>query len=774
MSDSLHFGHWRLNPATGELADDDRSITLEPQTARLLACFLVQNGELLSHDQLVEAVWDGRVVSDDAVRRSVSNLRHVLADCGLPQYIRTVHRRGYLAEFPQPATPAQDGAGPATHRGLRRLPLLASAAVLLVLVAGFGLYLLGDDSASPTQTDVEHHIAVLPFLDLGPAADSYFADGLAEELLGLLSRHPAFRVTSRGSSFRFRSSEADPASVGKALGVEYLIEGSVRRERDTVRIGVQLVDTGNGQQLWSGRYDRGYTELLQVQEDIARNVARALQVVLVQGTAAGGGPELGREVHTDYLRARRLVASGKTRELEQAIELLQGITASRPDFAPAWAGLAEAILLNTRSQSPDDFQSMGAVIEPLLERALSLDPGLGDAWVTRARLKRSDPEGMLADLKLALSLNPSHAAGHALLAELYHMQLDRPDLALREIRRARTLNPLEPRNHYAEAYLKLDQCDFAGARSLAQRALAVDADYLPATAMLSHVDALEGLLARSHQRLQQAHREDPRNRWLRNMLIVSHLNLGDPATAHQLNQPPILVSGLYLQRYGGSIDRMSRQMFAATASELMFLGRYHQAEYALAHSITSGDPAPARKFLRQVHGFDGTLPDDLPVSRLREALVMLLAWHAPDPTGEARSAIDRTRQRLSRELAGLPACKVAPHALSLALAAAVVGDADEALLQLEVAARQAVVEPWIWWSVRSAPAFASLRGLPGYQSVMEQLVAPVQSQQATLAARSLPATTAQTLAAADAVHPVDPSGDHTAVGLHRDQAAPVE
>ena len=773
MSDSLRFGCWQFDPALGELTGDDGTrVALEPQTARLLACFLAHDGELLSHEQLVEVVWSGRVVSDDAVRRGVSNLRQVLADCGLPKCIRTVHRRGYLAEFPQPAATAGLETAPAARRW-SRLPLLSgSIALLLVLVTG--LLLLRDEPAPASQLEVEYPIAVLPFLDLGPGEDDYFADGLAEELLGLLSRHPAFRVTSRGSSFRFRSGETDPKTVGKALGVDYLIEGSVRRENENLRIGVQLVDTGNGQQIWSGRYDRGFSELLRVQDDIARNVARALQVVLIQDTQTRPAPDLGREVHTDYLRARRLVAGGKTRELEQAINLLQGITASRPDFAPAWAGLAEAILLNTRNQSADTFESMGAVIEPLLERALAIDPKLGDAWVTRARLKRGDPRAMLANLERGLELNPSHAAGHALLAELYHMQLDRPDLALREIRQARALNPLEPRNHYAEAYLKLDQCDFDGARNLAKRALAVDADYLPALAMLSHVDALEGQLLRAHQRLQQAHEDDPRNQWLRNMLVASHLNLGDPAAAHQLNQPPFRVSSLYLQRYSGSIDSMARQMFAATRGELMFLGRYQQADFALAHSLHSGDPAPAREFLREKHGFDGKLPQALPASKLREALVMLLAWHAPEPSPTGRQAIEHARQRLSRELASLPACQVAPHALSLAYAAAVLGDTAEALTQLEVTARQAVVEPWIWWSVRSAPAFAGMREMPAYQSVMERLMAPLQSQRAILATGSLPATTAQTLAAADAVHPVDPARDHTSVGLHRDQAALVE
>lgn len=772
MSDTLRFGCWQLDPALGELSGDDGTrVALEPQTTRLLACFLAHDGELLSHDQLVATVWGGRVVSDDAVRRGVSNLRHVLADCGLPRCIRTVHRRGYVATFPQPVAAEQHEAAPSARRW-PRWPLL-SGALALALIAGL-LLLLREAPTPSSQLEVEHHIAVLPFIDINPGEDTFFADGLAEELLGLLSRHPAFRVTSRGSSFRFRSSEADPKSVGEALGVDYLVEGSVRRENESLRIGVQLVDTRSGQQLWSGRYDRSFTELLRVQDDIARNVARALQVVLVQGAEAEVAPALGREVHTDYLRARRLAAGGSTRELEQAIDLLQGITSSRPDFAPAWAALAEAVLLNTRSQSPDTFQSIGAVIEPLLERALSLDPELGDAYVTRARLKRSDPQGMLADLERALSLNPSHAAGHALLAELYHMQLNRSDLALQEIRQARALNPLEPRNHYAEAYLKLDQCDFSGARTLAQRALAVDADYIPAIAMLSHVDALEGQLARSHQRLLKAYRDDPRNQWLRNMLVISHLNLGDPAAARQLNQPPFRVSSLYLQRYSGSIDSLARQMFAATGDDLMFLGRYHQADHALAHSIHSGDPGPARDFLQQVHGFDGNFPASLPVSRLRETLVMLLAWHAPAPSREGRQSIERARQRLSQEMMSLPACKIAPHALSLALAAAVLGDREEALAQLEITTRQTVVEPWIWWSVRSSPAFADLRGMPGYPSVMERLVAPVQSQRAVLAARSLPATTAETLAAADAVHPVDPAGDHTAVGLHRNQATLVE
>ena len=367
MHREIRFGVWHLCPDTLDLSDGRHGCSLEPRVARLLEYFLDHPGEVLSHDQLVEEVWDGRVVSDDAVRRAVSSLRHALPPDVAQEWIKTIPRKGYLAQFPPAATTPQQGAQSApapavpgavkpgkiaprpAYPGKHLTALIALVA--MVLLALFLWRQTAQHPANDTGTagrEEDYTLAVLPFNDLEAGAGSQvFADGLSEELLGLLARYSAFRVTARSSSFQFRGEERDARLVGSQLGVRYLVEGSVRRSGDKVRINASLIDTESGFQLWSGSYDRTVSDVFKLQREIAGEVARALRVVLVQAgnstAQAEATPATG--AYLEYLEGLGLMGTWGGTDASAAIEHFRRAIELDPDFAVAYVELANVVML---------------------------------------------------------------------------------------------------------------------------------------------------------------------------------------------------------------------------------------------------------------------------------------------------------------------------------------------------------------------------------------------------------------------------------------------
>lgn len=292
MSRLILFGDWQFRPDTQSLSRDGSSEMLEPRVARLLEHFLAHPGEVQTHDDLIDAVWDGRVVSNEAVRRAVSSLRHALDNGGDEHPIRTIHRKGYVAELP-PVREEVEVPGPARQPGKRayRWRIITLCTTLSLVVAAYLFNQPGRTTEEPPPDAVAggRSIAVLPFTDLSPQQHpGHFALGLADELISELARYGGFQVAARSASFRYGGDNIDARQLGRALGVRYIIEGNVRREGNRVRIDATLIDTESGYRLWSQQYDRTLSPRLELQREIAREVARTLRVVLVEAPARAG------------------------------------------------------------------------------------------------------------------------------------------------------------------------------------------------------------------------------------------------------------------------------------------------------------------------------------------------------------------------------------------------------------------------------------------------------------------------------------------------------
>ena len=259
-------------------------------------------------------------------------------------------------------------------------------------------------------------IAVLPFADMSPGKDQeYFADGIAEEILDALVHVDGLRVSGRTSSFSFKNKAATIAQIGRELNVATVLEGSVRKDGNRVRITAQLVDVGRGDHVWSHTYDRELTGIFAVQEEIARSVVAALRVKIMP--EAGSGMTRQRttnpEAYSAYLLGRHFFDRGTPDGMGQAVAALEKAIALDPGYAPAWAWLSVAILNSgvyfSQGASPAAIDQAAQRAMAAAEKAVTLAPNLADCWSARAWMRISiswDWDGAGADLQRALALNP--------------------------------------------------------------------------------------------------------------------------------------------------------------------------------------------------------------------------------------------------------------------------------------------------------------------------------------------------------------------------------
>jgi adenylate cyclase len=260
-------------------------------------------------------------------------------------------------------------------------------------------------------------VAVLPFADLSEARDqAYFCDGLAEEILNALASIHDLRVASRTSSFRFRGGDVDARDIGRALNVAAIMEGSVRKAGDRVRVTAQLIDAENGYHLWSENFDRRLEDIFAIQEEIARNVARALRVSLkgaakLDGCSCNAPRDM--RAYEFYLRGRQIQSLKSSDNWTKAPEMFRRAIALDPDYAHAHAGLADSLaqLLMWRIIKPEP--ALEEAIESA-RRALELTPNLAEAHVAHANTLSlaGDNEGAVAAFRQAIELDPELYEAH--------------------------------------------------------------------------------------------------------------------------------------------------------------------------------------------------------------------------------------------------------------------------------------------------------------------------------------------------------------------------
>ena len=325
--------------------------------------------------------------------------------------------------------------------------------VLGCLAIAGGAYLLLHRFAAPersvdgSKATREKSIAVLPFSDLSEKHDQeYFADGLAEEVLDRLTQVAGLRVPARTSSFYFKGRSERPAAIASELGVAHLLEGTVRRAGDRVRVNVELVRGDSGELVWSSTYDRNVRDLFAVQDEVASAVVAALRLRLAPASVADAARRTDVPAAYDqFLLGRYLYRKGGNNDWKAAMEAFRRATALDPNFAPAYVGLGVVEYLWANDYDPANKDAAIRSALSHADRAIELAPGLVDGYSSRAFLRmtaQADFAGASADIAKALALDPSDPATRRRAGFLHSMRGDRA-AAISEQRLAVKLDPLD-------------------------------------------------------------------------------------------------------------------------------------------------------------------------------------------------------------------------------------------------------------------------------------------------------------------------------------------
>ncbi len=436
------FGRGELDESCLQLTVAGQVHELDRSSLELLRCLLRHAGDVVLKETLVQAGWPGRLVSENSLTKAVSRLRHALDD---PEgkLLVTVHGYGYRlaaqvhfipapvsSEALPPISTAADSpttldspAPTAPRQSRRRLGLLLAALALTLL---FYWRPWGKTDAPPETTGTAAvagpaSIAVLPFLDLSQAHDQqYFSDGLADELLDQLAGLPNLRVAGRTSSFAFRGKDDDVLSIGRKLGVATVLEGSVRKSGERIRITVQLINVADGFHLWSQTYDRRLTDLFEVQDDIARSVVAALRLHLLpdQEALVTRHRTSNAEAYNQFLLGQQLRRNGRADDDRRAIAAYEQAIVLDPGFATAYAALADLLGGDAEyADTPAEFTAGKLRSLAMLDKAIALDPTLAQSYVARADLRLStawDWAGAQRDLDRSAALQPGENLSRAI------------------------------------------------------------------------------------------------------------------------------------------------------------------------------------------------------------------------------------------------------------------------------------------------------------------------------------------------------------------------
>ena len=373
-------GDLRVDSNARSVTRDGLALELSRLSFDLFVALIEAAPAVLSTDELMDRVWTGKVVSPATVAKRIALLRDALDDDSAePKYVTSARGFGYgLAVTPvreqSPAAPALQPAP--RRRSVRWLGVLLAAIVALV---GVGVWLSQPEPEK--RAPMEESIAVLPFRSLGDDPDDQlFADGLAEEIIHSLSRRGSLRVAGRSSSFRFFDSDEGPVAIGETLNVAHLLEGSVRRSGNRVRIMAELIDTRDGMQRWSDSWERPIGDVIDIQREISDRVSEQLHVALSRDGRTDRSMTENAEAYALYLRAKSLMEYPYGSDLPRAQELLEQAVGLDPQFAAAWAHLAAVhgrrTLWNEPSYRLSPEASLAAA-RNAIEQALAADPEEG-------------------------------------------------------------------------------------------------------------------------------------------------------------------------------------------------------------------------------------------------------------------------------------------------------------------------------------------------------------------------------------------------------------
>jgi TolB-like protein/DNA-binding winged helix-turn-helix (wHTH) protein/Tfp pilus assembly protein PilF len=468
--EKMRFAAFEVDLRAGQLRKHGKRIRLQQQPFKILALLLEHPDEIVSRDELQKTIWpaDTFVDFDVGLAAAIHKLRQALGDSAeAPRFIETLPKRGY--RFIAPVESVQEGdkdtsermpdvadlpplpEQPQTQTRAERIQSWHKVAAAIVLLS---LLLLGgwwSDHPKP----LPYVIVVLPLKNLSAEPNTeYFSDALTDEIIRKLSLVEGLEVRSQTSSFVFKDKPRNIGEVGKALGANLVLEGAVLRSGERLRINVDLVRVSDDTPIWSERFDRQLPDIFAIQDEISRSVVNDLRLKQIGGQRRY---DLKFEDYDRYLRAVSMSIGppDKAKSIREAIRLFEQVIATDPEFAPAYAGIAEsyAHLRNPRGFSADALQQMRL----MATKAIELDPLLAEGWAMMGLVNASDLNWGDAERNFERSIqkNPNLVGVRTDFANFVLLPEGKLDVAVQQMRKASSMDPLNTDVRASLAYILL-------------------------------------------------------------------------------------------------------------------------------------------------------------------------------------------------------------------------------------------------------------------------------------------------------------------------------
>jgi len=451
----LRVGEWSVDPALDEISKDGATVKLEPRAMRLLICLVERAGQVVSVEQLLDQVWKDVVVTPNSVYHAVATLRRMLGDnTKEPTYIANVLRRGYRLvasvqwvdalprELELPADLHRIGGSSRTSvKTWPRSRVLWYAPALLIALLTIAYFV--------TLKPHKPMLVVLPFENLsGDANQEYFSDGMTEELITQLgSLDPEhLGVIARTSAMQYKGAHKDVAQIARELGVNYVLEGSIRGSKERIRVTAQLIASSDQAHIWAQSFDRDPSDVLRLQSEVARAIAEKIQLALPQKTSARltRSPSLNPQAHEAFLEGLNAQNERTKPAFERAIESFNRAIVLEPQFAMAYAELSRTFSLAT-------VVGLGPPIDMMINarnaaiKAIQIDDSVATAHTTLGFIHAHfefDWPAAEREFRRGIELNESDAYAHLFYSNSLLSPLGRHDEAIAEMKTAIRLDPL--------------------------------------------------------------------------------------------------------------------------------------------------------------------------------------------------------------------------------------------------------------------------------------------------------------------------------------------
>lgn len=764
----LRVGDLVLDTGKRQVSRSGELVELPKLSYRLFAALASAAPDVLTHQELIARVWDGRVVSAETVTQRIKLVRHALGDdASNPRYIGLVRGQGYRMLQTVETLPSEDedfgveeakrsnGVSTALKDASPMLRGVYFAAIAVLATAGL-LFAYGafsprtDHGPIDPATAGSRSVAVLPLKNRSAAeSDAFFVDGIHDDILTSLAKVNSLKVVSRTSVEQFRDTEKTIGEIGQELGVAAILEGSVQRAGDRIRVNVQLIDVRTDTHLWVNSFDEELTvaNVFSMQSDIANAIAQSMQSVLSveEHSRIANAPTESLAAYEAYLRGVQLLRRRTGATIEAAIVQFKEAIRHDSQFAAPYVGLADGyqLLPSYASRPAEDLLPLALTAA---NAAIDLDPENGPAYASLAmvhfearRLRISaitsnDPEPIFLH---ALKLSPNYATGYQWYGE-YLAASGRPEEAVIQFERGAEIDPLSPILNHVYAHALRNLGHFAKAEARFRKAIEIDPGFARAYQGLASFYFSNGRLADAALAAQQAALLNPAGATNFALLSNIYVQLGDDVQAARwLAEANRLQQNGFSSRRATTLLHLYRKEYAAAAGEARRgLDKFPQDSLFLNvlknYYLNEGETESAVRLYEQA--FPELFASDDPEVDKHNYLIAIdcaRVMQKANRHAEARAMLQRAQQIIDNHPPQygnkLHLLRAAIHSLN--------ADTQSALASL----RRAIDMGWYrytFYHFDQDPNFDNIRGEPEFQLMAAEMRANFAAQLQELRARN--------------------------------------